>query len=390
MSGRKNKERTAMALGEKFQSEAFFYTDDKTGAKLVRLTSGRYNSSHIYFTNNSLYDNYSKLVIISDRSGTPNYYSVDLNTYEITQVSDLPFVPFPDSRRLYEGIVDGKRNYLYFFLDDDLCRIDLMTYEMISVYKKPSDYEHHVVSCCDDSDYVYTSIYCKAQCPTRIDEQTTPYAPKPHSQIIKAKYDGSGYKVILEDMNWIAHVNVSPTDQHKITFCHEGTWHCVDNRIWGMDTESGKVWAIKDPDGATVGHEFWYSDGKRIGYHGHLSGKRLFASCNFDGTPIQSTSFEGNTGQTFALDEKLIVGDGSAQGKYLRLWRLEGESYGAPRALCLHNCTFKTQSCHVHPRFFHDGKRVLFTSDKDGYEQVYIVDIGDFDSLPLLETLSKL
>ena len=67
------KEIFIMALGEKFPCEAKIYTDKDTGAEMIRLTSGRYNSSHIYFTNNSLYDNDSKLVILSDRSGTPNF-----------------------------------------------------------------------------------------------------------------------------------------------------------------------------------------------------------------------------------------------------------------------------------------------------------------------------
>lgn len=376
-----------MSLGQKYPCEAKFYTDKETGAEVIRVTSARCNSSHIYFTNNSLYDNNTKLLILSDRSGTPNFYGVDLETYEMTQVSDLPEVKWPNHPCLFEGIVDGVRNYVYFFFEDDLLRIDLMTYEQKVIYTKPSDYRRHVVSVCNDSDYVYTSIYRASDMYERVPGQ--PYAPKPLSKIIKVKYDGSEYKEIWEEMNWIAHVNVSPTDQHKITFCHEGTWNCVDNRIWGMDTETGKVWAIKDPQGAIVGHEFWYQDGKRIGYHGHLNGKRTFATCYFDGTPIQSTEFEGDTGHTFALDEKLIVGDGGAAGHFLRLWRLEGDAYAAPRALCRHDSTFKTQSCHVHPRFFPDGNTIVFTSDKGGYDQVYLVKVGDFEKLPLLETLSK-
>lgn len=378
-----------MALGEKFPSEAKFYNDKDTGAEMIRITSGRYNSSHIYFTNNSLYDNNTKLVILSDRSGTPNFYSVDLSTYEITQVSDLPEVKWPNHPCLFEGIVDGTRNFVYFFFEDDLMRIDLMTYEMKVIYTKPHDYRRHVVSVCNDSDYVYTSIYRASDMPERA--FGVPYAPKPLSKIIKIKYDGSEYKEIWEEYNWIAHVNVSPTDQHKITFCHEGAWNLVDNRIWGMDTETGKVWAIKDPEDAVVGHEFWYQDGKRIGYHGHLDGKRTFATCYFDGTPIQSTKFEGMTGHTFALDENLIVGDGSERGKYLRLWKLQEDgTYCEPKALCFHGSTFKTQSCHVHPRFFPDGDTVVFTSDTQGYEQVYLVKVGDFDKLPALETLSKI
>ena len=84
------------------------------------------------------------------------------------------------------------------------------------------------------------------------------------------------------------------------------------------------------------------------------------------------------------------MGDGERSGRYLRLWRLMEDGYEAPRALCLHDCTFKRQRAHVHPAITPDGSAVLYTSDESGYEQVYLVRIpDDLTSLPMLDTLSK-
>ena len=387
-----------MSLGQKFESQMTEYTDAETGVKVKRLTNGKYNSSHIYFTNNSLYDNNSKLVILSDRGERQNYYSIDLNTYEFTQVTDLPELKFPGHYSLYEGIVDGTGGYVYFTKGRDLMRVDLHTLEEKKIYEIPEGFARHVISCKSGGEYVYTSIYRIADMPPQSERFLR--APRPLSRIIRIKNDGSGSEVIREEDYWIAHVNVSPTDETKITYCHEGGWRLVDNRIWGMDVTTGKVWKIcgnipcQNPDGSTstyaIGHEYWYADGKRIGFHGGYGDKRIIGHINYDDTGLIYTPFDYNTGHTFSLDEKIIVGDGDRAGRYLRVWKYDGQNYSAPRALCRHDSSWKTQSCHVHPRVFPDGKHVLFTSDRDGYEQVYITELPEFQSLIPLERVSKI
>ena len=386
-----------MSLGQKFESQMKEYTDAETGVKVKRITSGKYNSSHIYFTNNSLYDNNSKLIILSDRGESQNFYSVDLNTYEFTQVTDLPKKEFPAHYSLYEGIVDAIGGYVYFTKGRDLMRVDLRTYEEKKIYEIPEGFARHVISCMNGGEYVYTSIYRVADMPPASERGLR--APRPLSRIIKIKNDGSESKVIREEDYWIAHVNVSPTDENKITYCHEGGWRLVDNRIWGMDVNTGKVWKIcdnipcKSADGSTssyaIGHEYWYADGKRIGFHGY-GANRIIGHINFDGSGLVYAPFEYNTGHTFSLDEKLIVGDGDRSGRYIRVWKYDGENYSEPRVLCRHDSSWKTQSSHVHPRVFPDGKHVLFTSDRDGYEQVYISELPEFESLLPLERVSKI
>jgi len=43
------------------------------------------------------------------------------------------------------------------------------------------------------------------------------------------------------------------------------------------------------------------------------------------------------------------------------------------------------QQVHVHPRFTPDGRGVLFTSDRSGYGNVYLVEVPEFDRLPPAE-----
>ena len=84
------------------------------------------------------------------------------------------------------------------------------------------------------------------------------------------------------------------------------------------------------------------------------------------------------------------MGDGDRIGRYLRVWKLGNNGYEQPRALCKHNCSFKMQTSHVHPRITPDGKSILYTSDESGYNQLYLVKIPEnVDDLPLLSTLSE-
>jgi len=300
-------------------------------------------------------------------------------------------LPFPETHRLYEGIVDGKNNRLYFFCKDDLVAIDLMTLEQKVIYTKPADYEHHVVSTCDGSQYVYTSISESAALKNHsfsFPKDEDYVLPKPDSFILRIHVDGSGYEDIFHDKKWLAHVNVCPTDENKITFCHEGRWRFVDHRIWGMDVTQKKVWKITDLPGYAIGHEYWYADGKRIGFHGQKD-RKMIGYIDFEDTNMNMIEFDYDTMHTYSLDEKLIVGDGAENDPYLRLWRRIGDAYEEPRALAMHGCTFKTQSAHVHPRFMPDGKSILYTSDMGGYEQVYLVKIPDIDSLPFLKEENK-
>ena len=69
--------------------EKFEYTDKETGAKVVRLTSNFSNSNHLYFTNNSFFDNGRRIVFSSERNNSQNLYSLDLESGEIEQLTDF-------------------------------------------------------------------------------------------------------------------------------------------------------------------------------------------------------------------------------------------------------------------------------------------------------------
>lgn len=375
------------------KSEKVYYQDPVTGAEVTRLTSYRAHSNHLYFTNNCFYDEGRRIVFESDRGNGINYFSLDLESGEIDQLTDLKQQPYPYEFPLYEGYVDGVKGNCCFFYDNILYRLSLKDNSLVPIYRIPDGYLHHILSISADGNYVYTSII---RSDVDVSKGDLPLKQillsNPSSKIIRIPIDGGPDTVIWEEDSFIAHVNASPTDNTKLTFCHEGPWVLVDHRLWTVDLNTGLVQKLHPcEEGEVIGHEYWYADGKRIGYHGMKNGIPQLGALNFDGTNDKAYEFPFTTGHIFSRDETLIVGDGNREGKYLRLWRLLENGYEAPRALCGHNSSCRRQRAHVHPRMTPDGKSVLYTSDETGYEQLYLVKIPeDLTTLPPLEKLAHL
>jgi len=386
-----------------YPSEKYSYIDKETGARVTRLTGAYSNSNHLYFTNNCFYDGGRSIVFASERSGTPNLYSLELESGKIEQLTDLPQKKYPGSNGLHLTFVHPEAEKAVFWDGAVLYCLDLKTREQREIYRLPAGFNKHIVSIGAEGKYAYTSKIEDVRDRRRDATLQGTYDCHPYSEILKIALDGSGAEVVFSENNFIAHVNASPKDENKLTFCHEGFWEQVDHRLWALDLKTGKAEKIHPcKKGEAIGHEYWFADGNRIGYHGltdcnrvgptdeQLLGTPLLGAVNFDGSCDKSYDFPYNMGHIFSLDERLIVGDGDRRGRYLRLWELSDGGYGEPRALCLHASSFKNQLTHVHPRITPDGKGVLYTSDESGYNQLYLAEIPeDISTLPLLKTLSN-
>jgi oligogalacturonide lyase len=92
--------------------------------------------------------------------------------------------------------------------------------------------------------------------------------------------------------------------------------------------------------------------------------------------------FPFETGHIHSKDFELIVGDGTREGRTVRLWQWNGNGFDGPRVLCEHRSSFHIQEVHVHPRFDARRSHVVYTSDVSGYGNIYLAEVPEFDSLP--------
>lgn len=379
-----------MTVGRIWPAEISESTDSLSGVAVRRLTAYRGHSHHFYFTNPGWYDGGKRLLISSDRENRTNLFGLELATGDLTQLTDLEPLPLPREVEFLRACASNTRDEAYYWYGLDLVALDLRTLESRVLYRMDEGWDVSMINCSADGRHLYASISEDLSDRFRVDylrgyigfRQT--WEARPLSRIIKVAIDGAGGESIFEERYWIGHVNTSPTRSDLLTFCHEGPWNEVDNRIWGMNADSGEVWKIRAREAdESVGHEYWHADGERIGYHGrNRDGTQFLGHAHYDDSDRVEVSFPGQTGHIHSNAPELIVGDG---GRVVRLWRSSGDGYDGPRALCRHDSSMKIQQLHVHPRFDATGRYVIFTSDVSGYGDVYQVEVPSFESLPAVD-----
>ncbi len=369
------------------QSETSTYRDRLSGVSVTQLTCYRGHSHHFYFTNPGWYAGGQKLLFASDRENRTNLFGLDLNSGEIEQLTDLQPVPLPRELEFLRACKNPVREEAYFWYDRSLMALNLETRALRTLCEIEPRWCISMTNASADGKYVYFGVWEDLSDRFEVDLLrgyvgfAETWAAKPLSQVVRAAVDGSGVEVVFEEQYWIGHVNTSPTQSHLLTFCHEGPWNQVDQRIWGLDARTGQAWKIRPAaPGEIVGHEYWYADGLRVGFHGRRAdGRHILGRVQYDNQDITEFDFPGQTGHIFSLDEKLVVGDG---GGIIRLWQWDGTRYQGPRALCRHDSSMHIQQTHPHPRIAPDGTYVIFSGDRSGYGNVYRVEIPPFESLP--------
>ncbi|MCK0469857.1 oligogalacturonate lyase family protein [Halalkalibacter sp. APA_J-10(15)] len=388
-----------MGKGTTWSSEKSTFTDPMTGASITQWTDYLAHSYHLYFTNDGWYDDGAKLLVCSERGNAVNLYSLDTTSGQLTQLTDL-------DKKVPKGIqgtyINPQKNEAYFTYGKSIVLIHLETYEETVIYTKPDGYHFSNISCTADgqalcfglSEDLSQSISTNLSGGYVGFEETE--AARPHCQIYLLTLATGEARVIHEEKRWIGHVNASPTQSHIISFCHEGPWEKVDHRIWAMNVETGEVWKIREGEpNQYAGHEYWHADGIHIGYHGFTDSLdrkdgKFLGYAKYDNSTSEEFEFPYQNMHIHSNGATLIVGDGQQASAYhgeryqdcIFLWRKTAFGMEGPRVLCKHRGSFQVQQVHVHPRLTSDGSKVLFTSDRTGYGNVYVVDVPEFESLP--------
>jgi oligogalacturonide lyase len=381
-----------MALGQVWPAEWQQFADPVSGAQVTRLTGYKCHNYQLYFTNPGWYAGGRKLLFGSDRGNCTNLYGVDLADGSITQLTDLPALIREPT--LQDTSKSPVREEAYLWISGRaLVALDLETLKMRELCRAPDGFTTSMTNATADGRYVMTALVEDLSQRFRVNMAHgyvgfhEYWEAHPLSRVIRVSVETGQVDVIWEERSWIGHINTSPTQPNLLTFCHEGPWHLVDNRIWGLDINTGRAWKIRPTaPNEHVGHEYWFRDGLHIGYHGRHDGQTIYGSIRYDNTEQVEAPFPVKQSWHFHSDAlNLVVGDSNAEAPYLLLWRFREGIFEGPRILAYHRGSFHVQIVHVHPAFSPDGKQVLYTCDPDGDGQVHLVDVPDFDSLPVLK-----
>jgi len=392
-------------IGQTWQSEIREFRDEKTGRTIRQLTSTG-NNVHLYFTENSFDAHRDELIFRSDRAAGEdrvpheeplyNLFRMDLGSGEIVQLTD-------ETVRV-TGVTKTPGSAIVVYVSGNKIRkLDTESGEISTLYEESGDFDLGAPSISANRRYV---AFC------RNEAVAAPRGPnytgfKDHYYLVKdgritlAYLDGSGSLDVFKDTHWLSHFQFCPDDPTLATFCHEGPWHLVTQRIWLLDFVSRQAWpCFRQGELDSIGHEFWTQDGyiffddRGPGHDGTITSDRTQAVATdvavkastmvpFVGLadrrgnlvrrvdmPFYCNHYHANPDNTLLVgddvDDLVLIDISAPEERWGEEARLE--------VLCQHKTSWHTQSSHCHPTWSWDGRRILYASDHGGRVNLYLVE----------------
>ncbi len=387
-------------IGDTWKSEMRSYQDPTTGQEIIQLTSTG-NNVHLYFTDNSFDSNKNEIIFQSDRASgldrkpheDPHYdiFKMDLDSGIITQLtgeqdhlySSGAVTKTPDSR------------IVVYIAGNQYKGLDPATGKTWVIYEETGNYEIGMPSIASNGRYIGFTRCEKVQVaegPNYTGFKESFYLVK-DGRVTVAYLDGSGWFDAFKDTHWVGHFQWCPDDPTIATYCHEGPWNLVTQRMWLFDLASREVKpCYRQDEQDSIGHEFWTQDGyiffddRGPGHDGTITSSRTQAVAQdvhvnqnamipFVGLIDRNGKLVRKIDMPFYCnhyhanpDNSVLVGDDVDQ---LVLIDISGEK-AMLKPLCSHGTSWHTQASHCHPTWSWDGSRILYASDKGGKVNLYM------------------
>jgi oligogalacturonide lyase len=386
-------------IGQTWPSELRSFKDPKTGRAITQLTS-RGNNVHLYFTENSFDASQNAIIFSSDRASVedraphehPHYnlFRMDLGTGEIMQLTD-------EAQSVGSVTKTPDSKIVVYTTGNTIKRLDRDTGAVTTIYEETGNYSPGAPSISRNRRYI---AFCRNE---RVEVPRGPnYAGFKESfysikdgRVTLAYLDGSGWFDVIRDTHWVGHFQFCPDDSTIGTYCHEGPWNLVTQRIWLLDFASREARpCFRQDERDSIGHEFWtqnsqiFFDNRGPGHDGTITSDRTQAvatnvavNAESDFRPYVGLADRfGTILHTIDLpyycnhyhanpDNSVLVGDDLDD---LVLIDISGDT-ARHAVLCTHGTSWHTQSSHCHPTWSWDGRRILYASDRGGRVNLYVL-----------------
>ena len=385
-------------IGDTWKSEVRSFSDAKTGREITQLTQSG-NNWHLYFTENSFDLSENKIIFLSDRASGQdrlpheaphsNIFSMDLGSGVMTQLTDEPqavgsVTKTPDSQIIV--YVTGRQ----------VKSLELASGKTTVLYEGDEAYNLGAPSIASNRRYV---AFCRNENrlvgdgPNYTGFKDRFYKVK-DGRITLAYLDGSGWLDVFKDTHQVGHFQFCPDDPTIGTYCHEGPWNLVSQRIWLLDFVAREAKpCFRQEEWDSIGHEFWTQDGfvffddRGPGHDGTITSDRTQAVATEvavnqnDMIPfVGLVDRRGNLVKKIDMpfycnhyhanpDNSVLVGDDIDDLVLVDITR----EPATLQVLCNHQTSWHTQRSHCHPTWSWDGSRILYASDTGGKINLYLV-----------------
>ena len=396
-------------IGQTWKSEIREFKDEKTGRTILQLTATG-NNVHLYFTENSFDANKNEIIFRSDRASgedkapyeSPHYnlFRMDLGSGDIIQITDEP--QEPTGGEVQAGPVESvtktpDSEIIVYKSGNRIRKLDTRSGETTTIFEGTS-YNLGAPSIAPNRRYV---VFCRNE---KVNVKRGPnytgfkdrfYLVK-DGRITLAYLDGSGWFDVFKDTHQVGHFQFCPIDSTLGSYCHEGPWNLVTQRMWLLDFVSREAKpCFRQTEIDSVGHEFWTRDGyiffdnRGPGHDGTITSDRTQAVATdvavkeqhdfvpFVGLADRNGEMVRKIEMPFYCnhyhanpDNTTLVGDDVDD---LVLIDISSEKVTL-EVLCNHKTSWHTQSAHCHPTWSWDGCRILYASDFGGKINLYLIE----------------
>jgi len=365
------------------------YKDPRTGARVRRLTGDGSSNVHPYFSSWAFVgDGADNTILVSNRSGAYQWYLLEIPSARLVQLTAGEKVS-PNMACV------ARSGRLFYFTGPVLHSVKVDTLEDRELYRVPAGFKPALPTCSADGRYV-AFAYCQE---TALSTETgriyatmhERYYQFPHSVVMRIDADKGDAVAAWGEPTWISHVLIHPTQPNLILFCHEGGSTCVKQRMWivNLDDKQMRQAAPLYPQrpGESCVHEYFTQQGD-VGFQYSLDREKGTEQYNAfirpDGSWIRQYLFPGRRPGHIQSnsDNSLVVGDAAwlgpddkEGGKFIGLMT-HANGRVQVRRLAWHGSSFLTQASHGHPSFSPDNRWVIYNSDAEKTDNVYMAEVG--------------
>lgn len=350
------------------------FRDERTGARVTRLTNAPCINHPLYYLTNSFTRDSRSLIFASDRAGKMDLYRVGLVDGTIQRLTDV------DGLQPFSGnVIDDE---VYFATDGQIHRLNL------------EDGSDRIIADHPGAGFGEVSVSCDRQWVASLITRNG------SAGFLITRTDGSESHVILENARALYHPQFHPTDPEQLIYSAD----LPDPRMWAVrrDGRDDRCIYRNPPDAWFVHETFLGKTDKIIVSHWHhglcmvgLNDAELRSLAELSAWHISSS----RDGRLIVCDTHLpdvgicLVDPQSGQYRPLCYpqasnqgyqWRqplpLKAEGDTPGWATMIETETGETaygpQWSHPHPSFSPDGRLVSFTSDKTGRPQAYVAEVA--------------
>ncbi|MCB9769120.1 MAG: PD40 domain-containing protein [Candidatus Omnitrophica bacterium] len=339
------------------------YLDSVTGARVRILTNSPSKDQVVYQTHPQWTPGMSHLVFTSDRSGGMLPHSVDMKTGGVRCLVEPGSGSFALAR---------KEDRLYYQNGHDLwmTRVDTpqsvdLPRTRISGLPKGIDGIGEMTIDCDED-----RLYCR----TEIEKDK-------RWGIFALDIASGEWKKVTECDFQIGHIQANPYVPGLIMFCWE-TGGDAPQRMWRVHADgTDKRPFYKETYNEWVTHEVWWKPDRAV-----------FTIWPYDEEHLEKphgvASADLETGElTIHSQYRAWHTHGSPDGKWLmgddfdrNLWLIDATS--GERRLLTQGHLGKKCTTHPHASFTPDSQSIVFASSHGGNDDIYLVDLPEWETLP--------